>query len=98
VQGKAEKLLIDARFLVPFLALALFTAKNFVIDGRLPQAFSIVTRDQFLGVIAGVIYTHVLVLTFDSNWINLRHLAPSIDDSHALFMSSFILPHRVSFK
>lgn len=57
-----EKLIVDARFLVPLIALVLFTAKNYYIDGRSPEAFSIVTRNQFLGIIAGFLSNRLAIL------------------------------------
>jgi len=62
VLGKAEKLLVDARSLVPIIAIAILAAKNYYVDGRIPETFSVVTKQQFLGVIAGFLSNRVAIL------------------------------------
>jgi hypothetical protein len=53
---------VDARSLVPIIAIAILAAKNYYIDGRIPQTFSVVTKAQFLGVVAGFLSNRVAIL------------------------------------
>ena len=50
------------RVAVPLLALALFTAYNYYTTGVKPVTFSLVTRQQFLGIIAGFLSNRVALL------------------------------------
>ena len=47
---------------VPLLALAVFTAYNYYTTGVKPVTFSLVTRQQFLGIIAGFLSNRVALL------------------------------------
>ena len=61
VQGRVEKAIVNARFLVPAICLGLFAAKNYVVDGDIPQLFKVVNREQFLGVAAGFLSNRVAI-------------------------------------
>lgn len=47
---------------MPLLALAVFTAYNYYTTGVKPVTFSLVTRQQFLGIIAGFLSNRVALL------------------------------------
>jgi len=53
VQNKMDELMAKSRLLVPVLLIGLLAAKSSFVDGRLLEPFSALSRDSFLGAIAG---------------------------------------------
>lgn len=53
--------MVRSRFLVPAVALGLFALQNYVVDGEVPQPFHIVSREQFLGVMAGFLSNRLAI-------------------------------------
>ena len=60
--SKLTQFLVTNRVAVPLLALAVFTAYNYYTTGVKPVTFSLVTRQQFLGIIAGFLSNRVALL------------------------------------
>jgi hypothetical protein len=64
---------VDARSLVPIIAIAILAAKNYYIDGRIPQTFSVVTKAQFLGIYLYMdMYVLVYVLVYVYTYIYIH--------------------------
>ena len=60
--SKLTQFFVTNRVAVPLLALAVFTAYNYYTTGVKPVTFSLVTRQQFLGIIAGFLSNRVALL------------------------------------
>ena len=60
--SKLVQFFVTNRVAVPLLALAAFTAYNYYTTGVKPVTFSLVTRQQFLGIIAGFLSNRVALL------------------------------------
>ena len=57
--GRLNEALVNARFFVPVIVLALFAAKNYFVDGEELQPFQLVSRQQFLGVASGFLSNRI---------------------------------------
>lgn len=60
--NKVVQFLVTNRVAVPLLALGIFTAYNYYSTGVKPVTFSLVTRQQYLGIIAGFLSNRVALL------------------------------------
>ena len=82
--GKLMQFLITNRFAVPLLALGTFTAYNYYIDGVKPVTFNLVTKQQFLGIIAGFLSNRIaLLLTEIKDEIRLEDFLSIVPGSFA---------------
>ena len=76
--------LITNRFAVPLLALGSFTLYNYYVDGIKPVTFNLVTKQQFLGIIAGFLSNRVaLLLTEIKDEIRLEDFLSIVPGSFA---------------
>jgi hypothetical protein len=58
---RLDKILVTGRFVVPALALLLLACKNSYLDGMEMKPFSLVTKEQFLGVAAGFLSNRLAI-------------------------------------
>ena len=84
VDGKAMQFLVKNRFAVPLLALSVFTAYNYYFEGIKPVTFSLVSKQQFLGFIAGFLSNRIaLLLTEIKDEIRVEDLLSIVPGSFA---------------